>query len=352
MKPLSASTKHNIQSQLLQGKSVRQIHQELNVSIGSISKIRAGVINDTKENIPRSKVGRPAKIAKRTHYIMAIKFLTGNLKTLPDAHEFLQQLGEQPVSNRTLRNYLHYEGLHAFVKQAQPHLSPNDMQSRLDFANKYGDWTVEDWKRVVFSDETMVSRIGSFGKQFYYSNKKHRQRHQHHFIHKMQHGGGKVMLWGCITYNGVGDLDWIIGNMDAFDYVRVLRKNIKASAQFCGLDPKTFIFQHDGAKVHTAYLTQRYLRTARIKVLRWPPRSPDLNPIESVWGYMKQHLYRRYTTPPATLQELFNRMEDIWVNLPPNFLHELYEALPAKMQKLKDTKGFSSNLKRRAGRSK
>lgn len=268
MKPLSASTKHNIQSQLLQGKSVRQIHQELNVSTGSVSKIQAGVIDDIKENIPAPKLGRPAKVAKRTQHIMATKFLTGNLETLPDAHAFLQRLGEQPVSNRTLRNYLHSEGLPTFVKQAQPYLSPNNMQSRLDFANKYGDWTVEDWKRVMFSDETMVSRIGSFGKQFYYSNKEHMQRHQYHFIHKMQHSGGKIMLWGCITYNGVGDLDWSVGNMDAADYVRVLCKNVKASARFCGLDPKTFIFQHDGAKVHTAYLTRRYLRADRIKVLR------------------------------------------------------------------------------------
>lgn len=67
---------------------------------------------------------------------------------------------------------------------------------------------------------------------------------------------------------------------------------------------------------------------------------------------MKQQLYSKYATPPATLQEVFDRMEEIWVNLPPSFLHELYEALPAKMQKLKDTKGFSSNLKKRVGHRK
>ena len=34
------------------------------------------------------------------------------------------------------------------------------------FARKYQDWTVDDWRRVVFSDETMVNRFGSDGRKW------------------------------------------------------------------------------------------------------------------------------------------------------------------------------------------
>ncbi|KAG0329895.1 hypothetical protein BG000_011898, partial [Podila horticola] len=71
--------------------------------------------------------------------------------------------------------------------------------------------------------------------------------------------------------------------------------------------------------------------------------------VEQVWGYRKQPLYRKNPTPSFTLQEVFDRMEDIWDDWPPDFLHELYEELPTKMQEFEKTQRFSSRLKRGAG---
>jgi hypothetical protein len=44
----------------------------------------------------------------------------------------------------------------------------------------------------------------------------------HHIKETMQGKGGKILLWGCLTYWGPGDLSWIDGNMDAETYVDVL----------------------------------------------------------------------------------------------------------------------------------
>ena len=38
----------------------------------------------------------------------------------------------------------------------KPHLSSKNFQKRLEFCKKYEGWTVEDWKKVVLSDETNV----------------------------------------------------------------------------------------------------------------------------------------------------------------------------------------------------
>lgn len=54
------------------------------------------------------------------------------------------------------------------------------------------------------------------------------------------------------------------------------------------------IFTHDNARAHTARIVRTVLQGMRIKVMEWPPYSPDLNPIESIWTLRKAEVYRDY----------------------------------------------------------
>ena len=56
-------------------------------------------------------------------------------------------------------------GMKAAVKRKRPLLTKKYMKERLDFAIAHKDWTVEDWKRVVWSDETKINRLGSDGRK-------------------------------------------------------------------------------------------------------------------------------------------------------------------------------------------
>src|SRR6218665_3798371 len=53
--------------------------------------------------------------------------------------------------------------------------------------------------------------------------------------------------------------------------------------------PAGFIFQQDGAPAHTARVTQDWLHANCPEIIekdRWPPNSPDLNPLDyHVWGH-------------------------------------------------------------------
>src|SRR6185437_2095516 len=66
-----------------------------------------------------------------------------------------------PVSVQTVRNALKQEDMVPVVKTKQPLLKAAHRKARLAFAHKYKNWTADDWKRVLWSDETKVNKINS-----------------------------------------------------------------------------------------------------------------------------------------------------------------------------------------------
>jgi len=51
-----------------------------------------------------------------------------------------------------------------------------------------------------------------------------------------------------------------------------------------------FIFQQDLVPAHTAKSTKTWFNDHGITVLDWPANSPDLNPIENLWGIAKRKM--------------------------------------------------------------
>ena len=338
MPPIPPQKVIDIKQQLIQGKTLREVAVFFGVSPSSVAVIRKSVA----ENIPPPTVGRPKKITDQTCKLIARQLNTGTLLTMKDAIREIRNRDESQVHRTTVQRNLKNYGVKAWVKPKKPKLEPHQRHARLAFARRHEKWTIDQWKNVMFSDESSISRMGSFGRQYFYADRQHKRLEPHQVKETKQAGGGKIMVWGCMTYHGLGDLSWIPGKINSDDYITVLMDYVLQSRDWYEMDRSTFIFQQDNASIHTAHKVRDYFAKERLTVLEWPPNSPDLNPIENLWAIIKQRL-DELETRPKNMDELWENVQEVWTKITKEEIEKLYGSLPDRVQQVLKRKGGYSN---------
>jgi transposase len=101
-----------------------------------------------------------------------------------------------------------------------------------------------------------------------------------------------------------------------------------------------FIFMEDGSKVHKGKARLPRLNKG-IRGFDWPPSSPDLNPIEKVWRWMK-HEITKMASPPTTIAGLKKVLQELWDEVDPKNWRYLTERLTCKLEDLISAKGMAT----------
>jgi transposase len=84
------------------------------------------------------------------------------------------------------------------------------------------------------------------------------------------------------------------------------------------------VFQQDNASINTAIITRQMFEEHRMNVLPWPANSPDLNPIENLWGKLAREVYkngRQYDS----LNGLKNAIIREWKIVPLSYIENLIQ---------------------------
>ncbi len=72
--------------------------------------------------------------------------------------------------------------------------------------------------------------------------------------------------------------------------------------------------------------------------MKWPPQSPDLNPIENVWGLMKTYLRKRAVNPKNPI-DLFRILSNKWNTLLDSYFQKLVASMPKRIEMVRENKG-------------
>ena len=88
------------------------------------------------------------------------------------------------------------------------------------------------WCNVIFSDEKKFNLDGPDGFSYYW----HDLRREREILSKRQFGGGSVMIWAGMGYNGLTDISFIDRNMNSLMYQEVLETHLLPIAPIIGGD--------------------------------------------------------------------------------------------------------------------
>ncbi len=176
---------------------------------------------------------------------------------------------------------------------------------------KEKNWTVAQWSKVLFSDESKFCI--SFGNQGPRVWRKGGEAHCPSCLKSSVKFSQSVMIWGAMSSAGVGPLCFLKTNATAPIYQELLEHFMLPSADQLFKDAD-LIFQQDLAPAYTAKSTKSWFNDHGVGVLDWPANSPDLNPIDNLWGIVKRKMRNKR---PKNAYELKATVKETWASMPP-----------------------------------
>lgn len=314
-------------------KSFGEIAKLLNLSKSTVQTIFNNYkTSSSVESKPRS--GRPKKLNRRD-----ISFIRNAVGQNPKVHatNLAQELAERSnivVHPRTICRALNNEGYHCRTPRKKPLISEKNRKLRLEFAKSHLNKGMDFWKLVLFTDESKFNIFGYDGKAKVW-RKPNTAMDPKNLIPTVKHGGGSVMVWGAVAASRVGNLVFVEGNMNRFQYKSILEQNLQPSVDKLCLGA-SWIFQQDNDPKHTAQIVKDWLLYYAPRQLYSPPQSPDLNIIEHVWEILDRKIRKHAISGAPMLKE---KLQEEWQNITDEELENLAASMPRRLQAVIDAGG-------------
>jgi transposase len=99
----------------------------------------------------------------------------------------------------------------------------------------------------------------------------------------------------------------------------------------CLFGERNFIFQDDNCRVHRARVVREFFDEQGVRTLPWFSKSPDLNPIENIWGRMISIMYKNEFRS-NTVEQLQQKIVDTWHEISPEYTRELVSSMSRRLQ--------------------
>ena len=369
--------------------------------------------NEWLEDSPRS--GRPLKQTTQSKELIVTQVRRdrfGREKTCADIASELSQQGIE-ISATTVWRVLRANGFKKTKPTRKPGLTQKMKDERLAFCEAHKHWTLEDWKNVIWSDETSVVLLHRRGSYRIWRTAD--EAVVKSCIRERWKGYSEFMFWGCFTYDKKGpchiwqpetaqekkqaekDLEewnallepklreeWELeigisrlalrnrpgrkpqwkwdqkhgklvrrkGNgIDWYRYLtKILLPKLFPFAKECAITRPNTIVQEDKAPSHSHQYQQRVYDFHFIQRMTWCGNSPDLNAIEPAWPFLKRVTTKKGA--PKSKKEGIEAWQKAWRDLPQEKIQAWITAIPEHVEKIIALEGGNEYIEGRNTRRK
>lgn len=298
----------------------------------------------------KARSGRPTVLSKQI--VDTAVVLTCEQQNIAAVRRILVE--KHGLSDSTSPSTL-YRALKTKVSRSRPQMQPlisrQTRTKRIAFAQQNGG-TAVNWSNVMSIDSAYFYINGTTPSQKVYTP------HGVQPVKTKVNKSDKVHAYGGISAHGKTNLHFVTGTtglkkrykgkkglldgVGAEEVQDVLGQKLLPEAQElfdkAGAGPVTFLM--DNAPGHTAESTVKFMQDNGIKKLEgWPGNSPDLNPIENIWGITKPEVYRHTYN---SMDELKAAVISAWEAVPLSTLRNCMLSMPRRLETvLKKNGGYT-----------
>ena len=241
-----------------------------------------------------------------------------------------------------LKRYLDQLGFHRRIARQKHPISEANQLQRLAWAHEHLNWTLEQWGKILWSDETWVMD-GPRQKQ-YVTRQDSEEWNDDCVVERYQREGG-WMFWCCFSALGKGpslfwEKDWGTISEDTYrqhtipmidDWVRYCKQTLK----------ENIILMQDGESGHSA---ADNLRERGVTIANLPPYSPDLNLRNNCFNWIRDYIEDKWSLEEKLSYERRRQYTmDAWDRLPESHLQKLLSSMKARCAAVIAANGMHTN---------
>jgi transposase len=272
--------------------------------------------DDASDRQPRPR-GRPRILGPEHLDFLEAEIHACRNISLERLKEALVRKFDISVTEMTISRQLSALGYEYSPPPVEPLAIPATKEKRVAFARK---WIASSFENVIFSDEVSIQL---------FRNKVWIWRRSDELLHgfSLPSRQPRLTAWGGISRRG-RTLSMVTEHtVDSSEYCSILSKCLVGKSPFTD---RPWLLQQDNAPAHTARATKAFLMKKKITTIDWPASSPDLNPIERLWKWVKDEIEK---ARPTNLKQVAAEYRKAWtritVGMCNNYIDKIYSVMEA-----------------------
>ncbi len=185
------------------GEGYKKISKALLISQNTVAKVVQTFKKDGTATISQTRPGRPRKLTPRQERLLMRRVEENRHASSMQLSKEVESQTGVTISRDTIRRTLKRNGMHGCRPRKKPLLKPRHKKARLEFARAHADKDEDYWDSIPWSDETKINVFGTDGFKTVWRRKGEEYKEKC-MVPTVKHGGGSVLMWGCMSAAGVG----------------------------------------------------------------------------------------------------------------------------------------------------